>query len=101
VQQWVARPDGWDAGGFEFYMAGNADGPDPASLLRAVALSGLRSTIEAQARQVAGVELELGWIDCTTNAPTAAFFDPVDTYTIWEGPLDDNTRLTGLTSRTG
>ena len=96
--RWVARPEGWELGGFEFYLANCLGSPDQDSILRAIKLSPLREGIQMQARRISGVELELGWIDCTTEVSAVALFDPSDAYLTWEGTLDENLLLTKLTT---
>jgi len=85
---WICWPDGSADSELEFYLPGDALGPQ--SLERAVAAVQHRARIEAEGRRLSGSNVSLAWIDFTTDPPRVAFPDNDHDYVIWKGWLDEN-----------
>ena len=88
--KWVCRPDGWD-GDFEIYLPG---GPDsPRDMERAIEALSHRAKINLEGRALGDGDIELSWIDLTSEPPSAAFPDNDQIYVLWTGSLDEDWKI--------
>ena len=91
--KWVCRPDGWE-GEFEIYLPG---GPNaPSDLARAVEALLHRDEINIEGRELAGSDVELSWIDLTSEPASVGFPDNEHVYVLWTGSLSEGWKIQEL-----
>lgn len=87
---WVCRPDGWDSD-FEIYIPGPADTPD--DLARAIEVFSRRDQIHREVVSLGDGDIELNWIDLTTEPPSVGFPDSENIYVLWRGMLTNDWKI--------
>jgi len=92
--KWVCRPDGWEDD-FEIYLPGEGD--SPRDLVRAAEALSRREEINLEGRALGDGDIELSWIDLTSEPPSVAFPDNDQVYVLWTGSLNEDWKIENFT----